>query len=74
MIENLIPSIAVSHNRPQVVNVRRRFTFLWSQLPARVEVLAVVQLLGFEESLNLVWHGVVWVITKVCGDFIGSCQ
>ena len=69
-----LPSVAVCNDRTHVVQVWCLRPFLWAHLPPIVPVLAIMELLSLEEPLHLVWDGVVWVIAKVGGDFVGGGQ
>jgi hypothetical protein len=69
-----LPGVTVCNNRSHIVNVRSRLSLLRGHLPPRIPVFAVMQLLSLEQSLDLVGHGIVRVITKVGRHLVGRRQ
>ncbi len=69
-----LPSVAVGYDRSQIIDVFCRFPLFSAQLPSRIPMLPVMQLLRFEQPLHLVGHGIVRIISEVRRDFIGGGQ
>lgn len=69
-----IPCVAVRNDRPHVVQVGSLRSLFLGHLPPCIEVLSVMELLCLEQSLDLVRYSVVWVVTKVSGDFVRGGQ
>ena len=44
------------------------------KLPSSIPLLSIVQLLGLEQSLDLVWNGIVRIVTKIGRDLVGGSQ
>lgn len=66
------PSVTIGDNWPHVVNVGGLHAFFCGHLPSHVEVLPVMELLRLEQSLHLIRYGIVWIVTEVCRDLVGS--
>lgn len=69
-----IPSITVSDDRSQIVDIRSGLALVRSHLASGIPMLAVVHGLGLEQPLHLVRDGVIRVVTKVGGHFVGGGQ
>jgi hypothetical protein len=69
-----IPSIAICDDWPHVINVWCCFPLIRGQFSSRIPLFAIMHLLGFEETLDLVGDCVVWVIAEVGGHLVGASQ
>jgi len=69
-----LPSVAVGYDRSQIIDVFCRFPLVSAQLPSRIPMLPIMQLLRLAQSLHLVGHRVVRIVSKVGRDFIGGGQ
>ena len=67
-----LPSIAICNDGSQIVYIWRRLSSFGCQLSPSVPVFTIMQLLGFEEPLHLVWNRVVRVVAKVGRHLIGA--
>jgi hypothetical protein len=56
------PSISICDYRPQIIDVRHLRAFLWRGVHTFVIMLAIVQLLGFEQSMDLIGNSGVWIV------------
>ena len=71
---SVLPCVAICYNGPQIVDIRRLCAVLGRHLSTLVIVLAIVELLCFEQSLNLIRDRVVGIVTEVRGDLVGGRQ
>ena len=71
---SVLPCVTVCNDGPQIVDIRRLCAVLRRHLPTLIIVFAIVQLLCFEQSLNLVRNRIVGIVTEVRGDLIGGRQ
>ena len=72
--EASVAGVAVCYDGSKIVDVGSGLALVGAESSSLIVVSSVVQLLGFEETLYLVGHGVIRVVPKVWRDFIGGCE
>jgi hypothetical protein len=56
------PSISIGNDGSQVVNVLQLRPLFGSRIHSLIVVLLVMELLGSEDTMDLVWNSGIWIV------------